>query len=555
MIIDEPRLQRVLDEALRSVTVSGACAVALEGSIAEGFGNEASDVDFVVIDEGEARPRMPTLLFIDGLRVEVRIRTAREMRRQAEELLSTARRGRRHLAALDEEALDRCQRFSRAVPLRRAEVVEDIRRSLPAEALAEIVATWFAEAARVSIRNAVVLHALGQDEQAVSWGRSAVTQAAKSWLARRGETYLAKKWLSQQILRSAADDPRSRRIRALEASQGSATEAGGYLEDVRCLLAELGIREDEGRAHAVTLVRRARVTTWPIGSRVHVVRDRTDLFALDDRAALVWRSLAFHVPLPRLLAAMPVAREIAGRAIAEFHRLGLIDIRWKDGTLLRARGTSSLAPATARPILGMGGATFPEPGSGPIALAPVPASRFAAAGMQLSFVNMIIENAREDARGALQARQWPVFERSARRLLRHACMATLSAHAIDPLPPVEEVHACLDLAPGLSATLKAEVLRLDASLGVTNEIDAVRTLHTLDGIVLAIRDLTGTSLFPSCFISADEWQRTLDIGYDWVRLGAYLDADFPVDQVRDVLSTGGQQPHVRADHGLSREIA
>jgi len=72
------------------------------------------------------------------------------------------------------------------VPLRRAEVVEDIRRSLPAEALAEIEGATFAEAARVSLRNAVVLHALGQDEQAVSWGRSAVTQAAKSWLARRG---------------------------------------------------------------------------------------------------------------------------------------------------------------------------------------------------------------------------------------------------------------------------------------------------------------------------------------------------------------------------------
>ena len=54
-----------------------ADAVFLEGSIAEGFGNGRSDVDFVaVFESGLEPPTMPYILFIDGSRIEVRLFTS-----------------------------------------------------------------------------------------------------------------------------------------------------------------------------------------------------------------------------------------------------------------------------------------------------------------------------------------------------------------------------------------------------------------------------------------------------------------------------------------------
>ena len=50
--------------------------------------------------------------------------------------------------------------------------------------------------------------------------------------------------------------------------------------------------------------------------------------------------------------------------------------------------------------------------------------------------------------------------------------------------------------------------------------------------------------FPSSFQAASGWRATLDIGYEWLRLGAYLDSALPVDEARDLLTSGGAQPHL-----------
>jgi predicted nucleotidyltransferase len=58
-------------------------AVFLEGSIAEGFGNERSDVDFVaIVDNGLEPATMPYILFLDGRRIEVRMLSPARLRRE-----------------------------------------------------------------------------------------------------------------------------------------------------------------------------------------------------------------------------------------------------------------------------------------------------------------------------------------------------------------------------------------------------------------------------------------------------------------------------------------
>jgi hypothetical protein len=58
-----------------------------------------------------------------------------------------------------------------------------------------------------------------------------------------------------------------------------------------------------------------------------------------------------------------------------------------------------------------------------------------------------------------------------------------------------------------------------------------------------VREIAGGTQFPASFDSREQWRRTLDISYDWLRPAAYLDTELPLDEARDLLGSGGQQPH------------
>lgn len=538
MVLGEDVLQRLLDRALERVCPPEGFGAALEGSIAQGFGNETSDVDFVLIDPRDRRhPTMPTVLFIDRRRVEVRVRSALEMRREAEPLLRGSGRSRSAWLRLDEEGLDRCQRFAHSLPLRNRALVDAVRREIPADRLGEAIDAWFREGARESARCSVALRSLGREDGAVGWARSALTLAAKSWLARRGETYLAKKWIMEQLDRVPDGGEMRRRVRELESPARAGLGAGAYVRSVVGFLHDVGIDGCDADAANVELIRKRNVTTWPIGSRIHLVRDRRDVFMLSESAGRLWRSLRFRRPIPELLDRLS-PHDAA--LLSELHRLGLIGIGWRGAGEIRARRVTTLAPAMGRPLLSVRGG---EAGAeAPIRLLPLDARRFSEAGLSMVYVNMVIENAREDAVGAMAARQWGVFERAVRRMLRHLSMAALDAHGVHPLPPVEEVHLSLRELEDLPETLRDGVAKLDAELRVDGSADAAHVLREVDGRVAEMRESTGTR-FPSSFASPRKWQETLDMGYDWVRLVAYLGAGFPIDMVRDLIATGGQQPH------------
>ncbi len=543
MHLSQDHLQSLLDEALRRVAAPSGCAIALEGSIAEGFGNPRSDLDFVLIDDSDREFQVvPTLLFLGGHRVEVRIRSAREMRRQAEAVFGLYRQGADGIAQLDEEELDRCQRFVRAMPLRGLPLLESLRAAIPIELLAEVISAWFALQARRDLRCAIAMLALDRHLEAATWAAAALTGAAKSWLAVRGETYLAKKWLALQLERASGPDELKRRILALESPAHARLEPGAYVRAVAGLVPSLGIDGCPLELERLSLRRRPSVTTWQIGSRVHVLREQTDLFALGTAAARIWRALPFGLPLPLALARLGRIDPSAPRLVADLHGLGLVDLEWREAGPITRRGAAGAVPMTNRPILCDNGARLDEERDGPIGLVPMSPKRFAAAGMQLSYVNMVVENSREDALGAMQSAQWRTFERSLRRMIRHTCIALLSAFGVHPLPAREEVHAALFRIPSLPADLRSCLLELDAGLVAEDERAAAALLQRVEEAVARARALTGSTSYPSSFDSARAWQETLDLGYEWVRLGAFVDTEFPLEQARDLIASAGPTP-------------
>src|SRR5262245_19412040 len=114
MILSEGYIRDLFAAAAARLELPPGCAVVLEGSIAEGFGNESSDIDFLVIAEQDRDlPGMPTILFVDGRRVEVRFRSVRQVREHTATVLSAARSPGR----LREDELNRVQRLAGSFPL------------------------------------------------------------------------------------------------------------------------------------------------------------------------------------------------------------------------------------------------------------------------------------------------------------------------------------------------------------------------------------------------------------------------------------------------------
>jgi hypothetical protein len=175
-------------------------------------------------------------------------------------------------------------------------------------------------------------------------------------------------------------------------------------------------------------------------------------------------------------------------------------------------------------------------------LMPLPADRFAAAAMALVWSNVVVENAVEDLTGALRRGQWRVAELTARRAVHAALRGLASAHGIHPLPADSDLVRRTDLLPPVPRAIGAragELLRR----GVHSADDGDALLAELRSYVSLVRGAQGSDSFPLSFDSADTWRATLRLGHDWLRLGAHLGAELPIEEARDLLAGNGAQPH------------
>lgn len=536
MIVGIDFLQRLLDIALESVELPAASAVLFEGSIAEGFGNAGSDIDFLAVCPGDAdMATLPTVLFIEGSRVEVRTRSQGQLRAQLERAADGA--------GIDEDVLNRCQRFLRATVLRTPEASPDIaelQALLPYPAFADVVAAWWRNRAEQALRIAVAMSALEERAEASEWARDGLLQAMKGWCADRGECYIETKWLPEQLDRIGSDDLIDR-YRAVVAATA--------LDDVLALASDLGTPVVADDPHDVQLQRVPGVTTWPIDGRLHVLRG-DDVFVLSDQAALAWRRVVFGRSLHEVLGQADIHTELA-----EFVRLGFVRLRWRGGATITpalamcpAVKPYSPVPHGFAPALSLSGAAR---GTGIATLSPLSASRFAESALALVWSNVVLENAREDLAGAIKNAQHDVAQVAAHRLVAMTTRMLLSAFGIHPLPadiaPAPTVRRLIPRDSPESATIVEQLEQASAvSFSDTTGATADK-MATLDRLVESVRAATGGANFPSAFDSQAQWSRTLAIGYDWLRIGGYLNADLPIDEVRDLLTSGGQQPHAREE--------
>ncbi|QBS46300.1 AMP-binding protein [Nocardia sp. CS682] len=563
------RVRQLLEKALEIVAVPADSTILFEGSLAEGFGNAGSDVDFLVLAPGgEELPTLPTVLFIDGRRVEVRTRSEAQLRRQLEQVAQAAT-----VAELDEDLLNRCQRFLRATVIRPGSLdVDELRALLPHPTFMTLIADWWTARAVQALRYAVALRTLKARDEAIDWARDGLLQAMKGWAARRGESYLETKWLPQQLDRIgtaepidryrdlsdpgawAGDDPQRSYGDTPQGVLGDATARAPSEEatwnQVFELAAELGVEGVVDDPDQIVFARVPGVTTWTIGGRVHVVRGDSAVFALSDNGARAWRSVVFRHSLAAVLARAPHDN---CAELAEFVRLGFVGLQWRRGELL----TPALAmckpvrpytpvPSALAPALGVTGAAREDAIA---TLSPLPARRFTECALNLVWSNIVLENAREDLAGAVKNGQGAVADIAAHRMIAMGVRVVLSAFGIHPLPAdVAPSSTLRRLVPANAASRDELLARLESARQVRFSGDSVAGLAVLDDFVTLVRSIAADPAatgFPASFDSREQWRRTLAIGYDWLRIAGYLDTDLPLDEARDLLASGGQQPHLR----------
>jgi hypothetical protein len=522
-------------------------AVFLEGSIAEGFGNERSDVDFVAIVDGGLEPAtMPYILFIDGRRIEVRFLSSQRLRRELAQVRAALGTGRRAVARLSWNLLERCQRFMGALPIHNAALICALQGELGQEALGEAVALWFEDFARQTGRYAVAMLALGEADYARAWIKTAAFHAAKSHVARLGQRYMSSKWLSLQLERVAVDPERVARLWTLLRAPH---DQGGVSDAVTAgiaLLRDFGVKGVTLSPEKVLVGRVKGVTTWQIGECVHIVRGR-DVFVLDNEAARTWRSIAFGVPCTTIAAANGgvVAAKRRRALLADFSRAGLVSLHWKGGGAICARQRIAAAPVARSPLISIDGARLSADRATSVQLLPMPAERFVEAGLEMTWANIGLENAREDALGALKRGQWRVLEYAVQRMMQTACMVTLGAHGVTPQPPLEEATLEAMRLLQLDDAL-VEGLRELESCSIGSLEEARDRLELAEDLAQRLRSLGGEPQFPASFDTASGWRGTIHAAYDWVNLGAHLQARFPqtahgghgtAEEARDLLAS------------------
>ena len=157
---------------------------------------------------------------------------------------------------------------------------------------------------------------------------------------------------------------------------------------------------------------------------------------------------------------------------------------------------------------------------------------------------MVLENAREDFEGSVKDGQWQVTALCGRRIVTMAVRILASAWGVTPLPGDQVLLHDLDTLIPEHPELAGRARRLAATT-VGDHDEAARVRAELDQFVTDVQAATGGQMFPSSFASREQWQETLKYGYQWLRMGGYLDAYVELDEARDLLSSGGAQPSVR----------
>lgn len=489
------RLEAAARSALGNFALPARSAVAIFGSIAEGFGNPASDIDvLVVVPDAAGCSGLRQMVAFEQQRVELCVRGGAELGELAFRVVESARAE----LPISSADLDFFHRTAYALPLFGHEAFEQLRGAFDRDLLARARHRQELRSAHAAWRRASALSALARPLEVVGLGKQALRHAATAWACARGETYVSRKFLFRQLERAGL--PAELRAR-LEAQLGapSTADAGAWMGELAGWFGELELPPLPAAAPAVVRLA-GGVRTLLLGKHWAVSLDGAGSAVLrDDPAA----GAALGATLEAGRAELPLASAAAARAWGVLHRVGLAELE------LGPDGERWREPVSLEPRAGLGEVKICSTGlaaSEAVAITRLELRALVQAGVELVTHAFAVENADEDAAGALLVGDWATLAAALWAKAYRSATVALCHEGVVPAPAEPALAAALAERPRL-APLAAALDRLGA-LAVRDAAGAAR-YHAGVGEVLAAVPAGAARHFRGCHDSAIGWLKLL----------------------------------------------
>jgi hypothetical protein len=297
-----------LDAVVQTVVTSADDVVYISGSLIEGFGNAASDVDVFLITPRPRDYRGPFGTVLGDYYVDLEIYTAEQMHDLSARVGAVDPADFAGVWKLRQPDLDLYYRTLIGEACHNDGGFETLRGRFDRDTIARLIAVWCGLRYAASMQHAEEELAAGRLVNAVVACEAAAASALDSYLARNGEAFSSLKWRFQKLARLHAA-PSGLYERAWELKAPGARDAGTYLSLVASFAAELGMGVYESWSlDRVPLQKIGTSRGYAIAGEAYVVQDRRFLYSIDAETAAAFELLDAG-PADRA----GVARELTGR--------------------------------------------------------------------------------------------------------------------------------------------------------------------------------------------------------------------------------------------------
>jgi hypothetical protein len=550
-----PFLMSILKDAMPRFDLREPVGVMLIGSIAEGFGNAYSDIDFLVVSaQEEPLPLMRHMTTYGERRCEFFFRTAKQLAETAATVKQYSVDAEYDIAASEE--FDLYHRVCCGVPLLNAHLVERACAPFDKRILTRLVSDIEESAMVEQMSRAWMFQEMGLGIKAAFAARRAVFAAAAAYSANRGETYRSRKFIFNLLENANAPEGAIKCLRKLSTFSGVSSK--DYPAECLELIRTLGWPAVPESLPEFELNSEGDVSCWEIGAGCAVLlRDDQELFLLSGRGARYWKELTLDQTwnLERVR-----GNEQLFKFVCVAHAAGIVRIRW------RASGRVWSNPRCLRNVpevpflIGALGESSDRSleDSCDVAKYPQPAREVVGAVMNfLTFANYV-ENDKEDAVGAAGKGDWDLLADSLRRQVLHACMARLSVHGVYPIDVQkdEAYDSILQLEKFHETREFVDRAMQLLSLSVSNHAEAISVYQSVGDLT---EDLMGPFLSDDqrqTYTSAAAWYRTLKVGTEWAMLADRLGVALPLDELGTLVSVAqGEQKFLMKQHSIAEQLS
>jgi hypothetical protein len=514
-----PELVDAGNRALDDLGVPGDVSALIHGSIPEGFGNPYSDLDILVIlqDHSSASGSIQQTIvsYLDrSYRAEIVFTSETSVRDLASRVNSIDQDDGQAFRAA-RSLLEPYQRFCFGIPARGEQRVRELQASFDPDHLSRLLQEWYRWLASQLACRASAALVIGDAPAAGAMIQTLASAIGKNWATRHGETYVKEKFLALQLKRGGLSSDLAECIWRLAATDNTEPDLQAPLATCISVARDLGLEIEVGTG-GLTIEPARDVSSWTIGGRTYLLRDRTDLYVLNRRTALIWKQIergGFSDFSDANLA-----------ALRELHRSGLVQVShpgmeypWTQEARLNTNDSSP-------PVITTFGALFLDDTDREVRWISIPVDRFVRAGVNLVYISTRIEARREDAAGAYLARQWEPLTVALRKIVMGVCQCWLSSNGVYPLPS-DPISALSDI-PSIPESVSDAARRL-RGLRIECEDDVAAVDTAVENFV----DRLPNEILSARLRTSDASLRTMAsamvIGRPWLAIATHL--GLPVD--------------------------